>query len=132
MLTLAGGAEVVSLPSLGLFLFPPLLLERDLAVVDQIMMVHQVEAATSELAAASTWCTSLPLEELVHHSQVPLQEEGGEEEEAQGGEADDLCPASQGQQDSGQRRLGGWPLGKTPNWSSRPSVWTEAAAETWS
>ena len=45
MLTLAGGAEVVSLASLGLFLFPTLLLERDPAVVDQflkgeIMMVH--------------------------------------------------------------------------------------------
>ena len=47
MLTLAGGAEVVSLPSLGLFLFPTLLLERDPAVVDQIMMVHQVEVAAS-------------------------------------------------------------------------------------
>ena len=45
LLTLAGGAEVVSLPSLGLFLFPTLLLERDPAVVDQIMMVHQVEVA---------------------------------------------------------------------------------------
>ena len=54
MLTLAGGAEVVSLPSLGLFLFPTLLLEKDPAVADQFlkgetMMVHQVEAATSEL-----------------------------------------------------------------------------------
>ena len=62
MLTLAGGAEVVSLPSLGLFLFPTLLLEKDPAVVDQFlkgetMMVHQVEAATSELAATSAWCT---------------------------------------------------------------------------
>ena len=62
MLTLAGGAEVVSLPSLGLFLFPTLLLEKDPAMVDQFvkeetMMVHQVEAATSELAATSTWCT---------------------------------------------------------------------------
>merc|ERR1712026_326561 len=58
--TLAGGAEVVSLPSLGLFLFPTLLLEKDPAVADQFlkgetMMVHQVEAATSELDAASTW-----------------------------------------------------------------------------
>ena len=62
MLTLAGRAEVVSLASLGLFLFPTLLLEKDPAVADQFlkgetMMVHQVEAATSELAAASTWCT---------------------------------------------------------------------------
>ena len=57
MLTLAGGAEVVSLPSLGLFLFPTLLLERDPAVVDQIMMVHQVEVAASSLVATSTWCT---------------------------------------------------------------------------
>ena len=55
--TLAGRAEVVSLPSLGLFLFPTLLLERDPAVMDQIMMVHQVEVAISELAATSTWCT---------------------------------------------------------------------------
>ena len=78
------------------------------------------------------FCHGLPLEELVCHGRVLHREEGGEEEEAQEGEADDLCPASQGQQDSGQRRLGGWPLGKTPNWSSRPSVWTEAAAETWS
>ena len=37
----------------------------------------------------------LPLEELVRHSRVLLQEEGGEEEEAQEGEADDLRPASQ-------------------------------------
>ena len=41
--TLAGG--VVSLPSLGLFLFPTLLLEKDLAMADQFlkgetMMVH--------------------------------------------------------------------------------------------
>ena len=34
----------------------------------------------------------LPLEELVRHGRVLLQEEGGEEEEAQGGEADDLRP----------------------------------------
>ena len=37
----------------------------------------------------------LPLEELVRHSQVLHREEGGEEEEAQEGEADDLRPASQ-------------------------------------
>ena len=37
MLTLAGGAEVVSLPSLGLFLFPTLLLEKDPAVADQFL-----------------------------------------------------------------------------------------------
>ena len=54
LLTLAGGAEFVSLPSLGLFLFPTLLLEKDPAEVDQFlkgetMMVHQVEAATTEL-----------------------------------------------------------------------------------
>ena len=72
----------------------------------------------------------LPLEELVHHRWVLLQEEGGEEEEAQGVEAEDLRPASQGQQDSGQRRPGGWPLGRTPSWSSRPSAWTVTAAET--
>ena len=35
--TLAGGAEVVSLPSLGLFLFPTLLLEKDPAVADQFL-----------------------------------------------------------------------------------------------
>ena len=62
MLTLAGGAEVVSLSFLGLFLFPTLLLQKDLAVADQflkgeIMMVHQVEAAASSLVATSTWCT---------------------------------------------------------------------------
>ena len=27
-------------------------------------------------------------------------------------------------------RPGGWPLGKTPSWSSHPSVWTETATET--
>ena len=37
----------------------------------------------------------LPLEELVRHSQVLHWEEGGEEEEAQEGKADNLCPASQ-------------------------------------
>ena len=37
----------------------------------------------------------LPLEELVRHRRVLHWEEGGEEAEAQEGEADDLCPASQ-------------------------------------
>ena len=41
------------------------------------------------------FCHGLPLEELVCHGRVLHQEEGGEEEEAQEGEADDLCPASQ-------------------------------------
>ena len=50
-----------------------------------------------------------------------LQEEGGEEEEAQEGEADDLLPASKGQQARGQMRPGGWPLGESPSWSSRLS-----------
>ena len=40
-------------------------------------------------------CHGLPVEELVRHSLVFHQEEGGEEEEAQEGEADNLCPASQ-------------------------------------
>ena len=62
MLSLAGRAEVFTLHSLGLFLFPTLLLEKDPAVVDQFlkgetMIVHQVEAAASSLVAASTWCT---------------------------------------------------------------------------
>ena len=60
MLTLAGRAEVVSLASLGLFLF---LLEKDPAVADQFLkgetvMVHQVEAAASSLVAllgAPSW-----------------------------------------------------------------------------
>ena len=42
-------------------------------------------------------CHRLPLGELVRHSQSLLQEEGREEEEAQEGEADDLCPTSRGQ-----------------------------------
>ena len=46
--------EVVSLSFLGLFLFSTLFLVEDLAVADQFlkgetMMVHQVEAATTEL-----------------------------------------------------------------------------------
>ena len=40
-------------------------------------------------------CHGLPLEELVRHVWVLLQEEGGEEEEAQEGEADNLRPARQ-------------------------------------
>ena len=35
LLTLAGGAEVISLSFLGLFLFPTCLPEKDLAVMDQ-------------------------------------------------------------------------------------------------
>ena len=46
----------------------------------------------------------LPLEELVPRGRVLPQEEGGEEEEAQEGEADDLFPAK-----VSQRRPGGWP-----------------------
>ena len=38
----------------------------------------------------------LPLEELVRHGRVLLREEDGGVEGAQEGEADDLCPASQG------------------------------------
>ena len=41
------------------------------------------------------FCHGLPLEELVCHGRVLHREEGGEEEEAQEGEVDDLCPASQ-------------------------------------
>ena len=40
------------------------------------------------------FCHGLPLEELVCHGRVLHREEGGEEEEAQEGEADDLRPAS--------------------------------------
>ena len=75
----------------------------------ETMTVHQVEATTSELQLhdlllglqLSGGCLylvhhhGLPLEELVRYSWVLHQEEGGEEEEAQEGEADDLCPASQ-------------------------------------
>ena len=114
----------------------------------ETMTVHQVEAATTELQLhdlllglqLSGGCLylvhhhGLPLEELVRHGQVLFQEESGEEEEAQEGEVDDLRPASQGWQASGWMRPVGWPLGKTSSWSSRPSVWTETAAEigTWS
>ena len=57
LLTPAGGAEVVSLSFLGLFLFPALLLEKRLVVAEQFlkgetMAVYQVEAATSELQPA--------------------------------------------------------------------------------
>ena len=50
MLTLAGGAEVISLSFLGLFLFPTLFLEKAPAVADQFlkretMTVHQVWGA---------------------------------------------------------------------------------------
>ena len=75
----------------------------------ETMTVHQVEAATTELQLhdlllglqLSGGCLylvhhhGLPLEELVRHGQVLHQEEGGEEEEAQEGEADNLHPASQ-------------------------------------
>ena len=114
MLTLAGGADVISLSFLGLFLFPTLFPVEDPAVADQFLKgetvtVHQVEATTSELQLhdlllglqLSGGCLylvhhhGLPLEELVRHSWVLHREEGGEEEEAQEGEADDLRPASQ-------------------------------------
>ena len=119
--------------------------ERDPAVADQFlkgetMTVHQVKAAASELqpqqeveqlqlAVGRLHLVHCPLEVLVCHSRVPVQEEGGEEEEALEGEGDNLCPARQGQQASGQRP-GGRPLGETPSWSSRPSAWTETTAET--
>ena len=139
---LPGGAEVVSLSFLGFFLFPTLLLVEDPAVADQFlkgetMTVHQVEAATTELQLHNLLlglqltggCLylvhhhGLPLEELVRHRRVV---EGGEEEEAQEGEADNLRLPSQGQQVSGPMRPGGrtLPLGETP------SAWTERAAET--
>ena len=81
----------------------------------ETMTVHQVEAATTELQLHNLLlglqltggCLylvhhhGLPLEELVRHGQVVYQEEGGEEEEAQEGEADTSAPpASQGQQAS--------------------------------
>ena len=47
---------------------------------------------------------------------------GGEEEEAREGEADDLHPASQGQQARCQMTPGGWPLGETE---------TAAETKTW-
>ena len=62
-------------------------------------------------------CHCLPLEELVRHGRVLLREEGGGEEGAQEGEADNPYPAIQGQQASGRMRPGGLPLGKTPSWS---------------
>ena len=75
----------------------------------ETVTVHQVEATTSELKLHDlllglqlsggclylVHCHGLPLEKLVCHSWVLHQEEGGEEEEAQEGEADDLQPASQ-------------------------------------
>ena len=74
----------------------------------ETMTVHQVETATTELQLhnlllglqLSGGCFylvhhhGLPLEELVRHGQVVYQEEGGEEEEAQEGEADNLRPTS--------------------------------------
>ena len=114
MLTLASGAEVVSLSFLGLFLFSTLFLVEDPAVADQFLKgktvtVHQVEATTSELQLhylllglrLSDGCLylmhhyGLPLEELVCHSRVLHREEGREEEEAQEGEADNLRTTSQ-------------------------------------
>ena len=72
MLTLAGGAEVVSLASLGLFLFPTLLLEKDPAVDQflkgEIMMVHQVEAAASSLGNTSSTIVFYFLTFLFHQS----------------------------------------------------------------
>ena len=59
--------------------------------------VMQLQLAVDRLHLVQVHCHGLPLEELVCHSQVPLQEEGGEEEEAQAGEAEanNLSPASQ-------------------------------------
>ena len=71
----------------------------------------------------------LPHEELVCHGQVLLQEEGGEEEEAQGAflpeevEADDPRPAAQGQQASLDRDSSrDWNLGLT-SWVLAASCW---------
>ena len=75
----------------------------------ETMTVHQVETATTELQLhnlllglqLSGGCFylvhhhGLPLEELVHLSRVLHQEEDGEEEEAQEGDADDPRLASQ-------------------------------------
>ena len=75
----------------------------------ETMTVHQVETATTELQLHNLLlglqltggCLylvhhhGLPLEELVRHSWVLHQEEGGEEEEAQEGDADDPRPVSQ-------------------------------------
>ena len=75
----------------------------------ETMTVHQIEAATSELQLHNLLvglqltggCLypvhhhGLPLEELVRHGRVLHHEEGGEEGEAQEGEADNLRPASQ-------------------------------------
>ena len=75
----------------------------------ETMTVHWVEATTNELQLhglllglqLTGGCLypvhhhGLPLEELVRHGRVLHHEEGGEEGEAQEGEADNLCPASQ-------------------------------------
>ena len=88
LLTLSGGAEVVTLSFQGLFLFPTLLLDRDPAVTDQYFKgtMHQVKAANSELQLLDLLLRlqlaggrlhlvhrhGLPLEELVCHGRVPL------------------------------------------------------------
>ena len=75
--------EIVSLSFLGLFLFPTLFMEQDSAAADQFL-----KGETMHLYLVHPH--GLPLEELVRHSRVLFQEEGGEEEEAQEGEADNL------------------------------------------
>ena len=68
MPTLAGWAEVVILSFLGLFLFPTIILEKDPAMADQFLNGETM----------SVHCYCLPIEELVHHGWILLQEEGGE------------------------------------------------------
>ena len=81
--------EVVSLSFLGLFLFPTLFLVEDPAVAD---LFFKGETKTVDQVV---YHLGLPLEEKVRHGRVLHREEGGlggEEEEAQEGEADNLHP----------------------------------------
>ena len=78
----------------------------------ETMTVHQVEAAASSLVAASTWCTIMvsPLRNWSAMARSFSRRRVGKRKRPRdkGGEADDLRPASQGRQNSGQRRPGHW------------------------
>ena len=124
LLTQAGQAgwqaEVVSLSFLGLFLFSTFFLVGDPAVCgsvpqggDKDTIMFSPLRNWSAMAGSST-------RKRVEKRKKPRKERL----------TTSAPPASQGQQASGRMRPGGWPLGKTPSWSSHPSAWTETTAET--
>ena len=84
--------EVFSLSFLGLFLFPT---QPTLFPVEDPAVADLFFKGETKMVDYLVHRLGLPLEEKVRHSRVLHQEEGGEEEEAQEGKADNLRPASQ-------------------------------------